>query len=547
MLKKPTLNSFLKENQESLTLETIHSSLIKSIKCLNTDPSQLTNLFIETVQQAPLAISITDKKATILYINDFFTALTGYSANEIIGKNESKLSYKQTPREVYRDLWQTINRKQVWQGQLINKHKSGKPYLAELTIAPLLDDAGEITHYLGMHQDISKQHETEEQIKNQKKIIESMINVSPNAMMVVDENQSIILENNKYKALSSDQNIQEPTTLFLSAIFAEINTDWEHLNAEKLDFNNIEIRLENTKHQSATYFSCSGNWFKERDVAAGSFFEAKFKSYLLLTFSDITQQRKKQEESYFNQLKTIMLEEEQIRTTRETLLGAIHHFKQPMNQIAAAAEILKHKDEKNDELKALLDQILDSGEASLKVLQNCIPEIPQGSMRPVNLNQILHEIMMLLSHQLLSNGVIIEWVPTKTLPSVLAYENKLRMLFKLIIDNAIEAFNNQTRDQSLLQGERILTIITTCEQSLLHIYVKDNGPGIPEELRARVFEPFFSTHDVIYKHPGMGLVISKEIVNQHHGIIEVCPDVVNGCCIHICMPVHPETTIEEHA
>ena len=96
-------------------------------------------LFVEAVEQAPVAISITDKKANILYANQAFSKVTGYSLSEIIGKNESILSNKATPQHVYYNLWHTISRNKIWHGQLVNRHKNGEPYLADLTVSPMQD------------------------------------------------------------------------------------------------------------------------------------------------------------------------------------------------------------------------------------------------------------------------------------------------------------------------------------------------------------------------------------------------------------------------
>ena len=108
---------------------------------------------LETVEQAPVAISITDVHAKILYVNAAFEALTGYTRDEICGQNESVLSCKTTPIEVYRELWNTIQGGQVWRGTLVNRTKSGERYLAELNIAPVMDNYHNITNFLGMHRD----------------------------------------------------------------------------------------------------------------------------------------------------------------------------------------------------------------------------------------------------------------------------------------------------------------------------------------------------------------------------------------------------------
>ena len=84
------------------------------------------SVFLETVEQAPVAISITDAKAYILYVNSTFEKLTGYQRKEIIGQNESLLSSKSTPVSIYKNLWKIINEGQIWKGTLINNKKRKK-------------------------------------------------------------------------------------------------------------------------------------------------------------------------------------------------------------------------------------------------------------------------------------------------------------------------------------------------------------------------------------------------------------------------------------
>jgi PAS domain S-box-containing protein len=73
-------------------------------------------LYFETVEQAPVAISITDAKANILYANAAFEKLTGYTRADVLGKNEAILSSNATPDSIYQQLWRTIRRKRPWTG-----------------------------------------------------------------------------------------------------------------------------------------------------------------------------------------------------------------------------------------------------------------------------------------------------------------------------------------------------------------------------------------------------------------------------------------------
>ncbi|QPK64712.1 nitrogen fixation negative regulator NifL [Methylomonas sp. LL1] len=501
------------------------------------------SLFVAAVDQSPVAISITDKKANILYINQAFTQVTGYQAAEILGENESKLSDKSTPRQVYYDLWHTISRKQVWHGRLVNRRKQGQRYLADLTISPMLDEHGSVSHYIGMHRDVTETHHAEQQVNNQKQLIESVINASPVAMVVLDKDNRIVLDNQMYKMLISELGHAEPALFFLDALRQELGDLWSSEMDLHNGFNNREIRVEGIGRRGTRWFSCSGNWFSENDTQADSFFSKQSRDYLLLSINDISLQRRQQEKLQLETLRSLMAEEEHMRSIRETLLGAMHQIRQPLNQIHAAIQIMAQRnDTHNQPLKELLNQVQSMGEETLSTLQRCVPEIPETAMMSVNINQLLHEVMLLYSYKFLANGVVIDWQPNPVLPSILGSENKLRMLFKQLIDNAVNAMNR------VGSKERSIHISTALENDWVRVALADSGPGIPVNQRNKVFEPFFTTqHNVGSAQSGMGLVMAREIVNQHSGIIEIDPDYSPGCCFNISFPCqHNASRVNTH-
>ncbi|MGR9086101.1 MAG: nitrogen fixation negative regulator NifL [Gammaproteobacteria bacterium] len=493
------------------------------------------SLFVRAVEQAPVAISITDKKANILYINDAFTEVTGYRAEDILGENESRLSDKCTPRQVYYDLWRTISRKQIWHGQLVNRRKQGERYLADLTIAPMLDDRGSISHYIGMHRDVTKDHHSEQQVNNQKQLIESVINAAPVAMVVLDSEHRIILDNQMYKMLISELGHGEPARFFLDALRQDMADCWPEGASLPRGFNNREVRVDAAGRRGTRWFSCSGNWFKEEDTCADSFFSRQSREYLLLSINDISLLRRQQEKLQLQTLHDMMSEEEHIRSIRETLLGAMHQVRQPLNQINAAIQLMTQRNDSNNKpLKELLSQVQAMGEETLTTLQRCVPEIPESAVVPVNLNQLLHEVMLLYSTKFLANGVVVDWLPNPVLPSILGSANKLRTLFKQLIDNAVNAMNRAG------SRERVIKISTTVDHDWVHVSLADTGPGIPFGQRNKVFEPFFTTQAMGSIQAGMGLVMAKEIVNQHSGMIAIDPDYCNGCCFNVSFPVCPK-------
>ncbi len=498
------------------------------------------SLFVKAVEQSPIAISITDKKANILYINDAFTIVTGYKASEILGENESKLSDKSTPRQVYYDLWHTISRKKIWHGQLVNRKKMGQRYLADLTIAPMLDEQGAISHFIGMHRDVTQSHHAEQQVTNQKQLIESVINASPVAMAVLDSDKRVVMDNQMYKMLISELDKSEPALFFLESLESDMGNIWDNPNRTH-GFANYEIRFEGIGRRGTRWFSCSGNWFTENDTCADNFFVKQSKDYLLLTINDISQLRRQQEYQQIQALRMMLTEEEHIRSIRETLLGAMHQICQPLNQINAAIQIMAQRnDGRNKALKDLLSQVQEMGEETLETLQRCVPEIPESAIVPVNLNQLLHEVMLLFSTKFLANGVVVDWLPNPVLPSILGSANKLRMLFKQLIDNAVNALN---RAGSV---ERMIKIITSVDKEWVHVSIADTGPGIPLNQHSKVFEPFFTTEVMGGVQAGMGLVMVKEIVNQHNGMIAIDPDYQNGCSFNLSFPICPKHIITVH-
>lgn len=510
--------------------------------CKESQTTTLMNcLFSEAVKQAPVAISITDKRANILYVNQAFSEITGYAQEESIGHNESMLSDRCTPPTVYQELWQRLQDKQIWQGRLVNRHKEGARYLAEVTIAPILDDQGETSHFIGMHRDITHYYSLERQVVNQKVLIESVVDSMPMAMVLLDETDRIVLDNQMYKTLTSDLGMREPSRIFLQILRDEMGPLWDQLKTKQTAFNHRTIRFDRGGRHAPRWFECSGTWFTRGDDSVDGFFKESRHTYLLLTLNDVTQRKRQEEELRINALKAMMAEEEKIQSLRETLSAAIHHMQGPVNLLNAARTMLMRRapEQQNPALLDILDQILLAGEQSIGQLTNCIPEATDLTMTRVNLNQLLHECIVLLTDRLLARGIVVDWKPTPVLPTLMGYENRLRAMFKQIIENAIDAMN---------QGgsQRELRISSWSDKELIHVCIDDTGPGIPEHLHVKVFEPFFSTRSSgARRHSGMGLAMAQEVINQHLGLIRIDPNYKEGCRVHIQFNLHQKQTVQE--
>lgn len=121
------------------------------------------------VEQSPTVIVITNAEGDIEYANPRFTQITGYSIEEVYGQNPRVLK-GDTPVEVYSTLWGTIRGGNVWEGDFHNKKKDGTFYWEHAIIAPIKNDAGSITNYLAIKEDITEQRSIEEQLRQSQKM-----------------------------------------------------------------------------------------------------------------------------------------------------------------------------------------------------------------------------------------------------------------------------------------------------------------------------------------------------------------------------------------
>ena len=117
----------------------------------------------QMVEQSPTCIMLTDTNGAIEYVNPRFLELTGYTFNEVIGKNPRVLKSGETPMEKYSELWHTITAGKTWQGEFINKKKNGGLYRELVSISPLKNAEGKISGYIAFKSDITEIRTLEEE------------------------------------------------------------------------------------------------------------------------------------------------------------------------------------------------------------------------------------------------------------------------------------------------------------------------------------------------------------------------------------------------
>lgn len=486
-------------------------------------------LYFETVEQAPVAISITDASANILYVNAAFEHLSGYLRDEVLGKNQSILSSNATPDSIYRQLWRTIQRKKTWTGTLVNQRKGGDEYLAELIISPVLDSSGEIAYFLGMHRDVTREHELASALRQQKMRIENVLDAAPTVMVLLDAEGEIILDNMEYKKLFGDLRGREPLPLIRAALREQAGFDPVERTVPATDdgndFKNVEVSLDIPGSLGPRWFSCSGTRISEQDGSARGYFGRgkRGDARLLLLATDVTARHREIERAHLEHLRARIAEQRLAQGMREALAAASYQIQTPLNLLRAASVMFANGSGTFEGFAPTLAQITATSEQALRTLQAALPDEIVEPGVSVNVNELLRHVLALETDALLSSGVTVDWRPAHVLPEITARQTELRSLFKNLIDNALQATREGGRSQ------RELHIGTRALDDTVEVCIQDSGPGFPRGDRYKAFEPFYIGWRHRRGRAGMGLPLAQEIANQHGGSIELDPDYTDGC------------------
>ncbi len=112
------------------------------------------------------AMVITSARNEIVSVNPAFTAITGYSAQEALGRNPGMLSARTHSKEFYRDMWAKLTERGAWSGEVLNRKKNGETYVEWLSIKRVLDDKGQLTHHVAVFSDITERKATQDRTRH---------------------------------------------------------------------------------------------------------------------------------------------------------------------------------------------------------------------------------------------------------------------------------------------------------------------------------------------------------------------------------------------
>lgn len=229
---------------------------------------------------------------------------------------------------------------------------------------------------------------------------------------------------------------------------------------------------------------------------------------------------------------------EKLTALGELLAGVAHELNNPLSVVVGQALML-HEEADDAGIVRRVGMISDAAERCAKIVKTFLAMARQKPTRlePTDIVPIVETALDVVSYALRNDGVAVETDFGVDLPRVLADSDQITQVFVNLLVNAGHAVEGRKNPRILVatyhDRARNLVVAT----------VTDNGPGVPEELRARIFEPFFTTKSV-GQGTGIGLAMSHRIVSTHGGMLELCLGTERGAQFKVSLPVTTEVSPE---
>jgi PAS domain S-box-containing protein len=460
------------------------------------------------------AVVLTDENGNILEVNDAFCRITGYSKDEVIGKNPRILKSGLHDANFYKEMWNSILTKGYWKGEIINKKKNGELYFALLSISSIKDEVHGLTYYLGIQSDMTERKKAEEQIRYQANLLENV-------------NDAIIAADLNYRITSWNKAAEK-----MYGYKAEEVIGKEISEVVKVEFPGL------TREQVRQILQEKGFW-KGEAIHYNRFGEKIYVSSSLSIIRDIngnpigtvginrdiTEQRKAEEKLklYAEQLEIANAQLQKLNKLKsEFLANTSHELRTPLNSIIGFLNLIKEGlYESKEEMMQFVDNALMSARHLLNIINDIldIAKIEAGKLEltieDVEVSELLQEVWTLSHVQAEQKKLEYRMIYPEKPIFIRGDRNRLKQILLNLIGNAIKF----THKGGITVKAEVFEEKGHCQFSVI-----DTGIGISKEKQAKLFQKFVQADGTTtrkYGGTGLGLAITKSLVEMMGGVIEL--------------------------
>jgi histidine kinase len=261
------------------------------------------------------------------------------------------------------------------------------------------------------------------------------------------------------------------------------------------------------------------------------------KDALIATTTDVTESVRKDAQ---------FTEASKMATLGEMATGVAHELNQPLSVIQIGTDFFRDCVRQDqvippDELTLVSEQMAEQVDRATRII-NHLREFGRRAdiqVEEIDINKPLGGVFTLLSEQLRLRGIKVVLDLKEGLPRIMADSNRLEQVFMNLVVNARQTIEEKKQETAGVAPENTLTVRSFQENGRVVVTVTDTGKGIPETIREKIFQPFFTTKKV-GKGTGLGLSISYEIVKDYKGTIEAESAEGKGSTFKITFPVREE-------
>jgi len=487
------------------------------------DSNELLQLRLLALDATANAVVITDRDGLIVWVNQAFTRLTGFAADEAVGRTPTILKSGEQEAGVYRDLWATIRAGHVWRGRLVNRRKDGTVYTEDETITPVTRADGEITHFIAVKQDVTEYQEIHERLEARDDLFRILLENALDIITILDPDGTIRYESPAVLRILG----WEPHEL-------EGHRAFEFMPEEDAA---RAIALLQSLHSTPGATGTLAFRFRHKD-GSWRILEAIGKNMLdhpmlagfLVNSRDVTERQRVEDE--LARQRAARLQNEKLADMGTLLAGVAHELNNPLTVVSGYSSILRQTLAEGPP-RERVDRIASAAERCVRIVRNFLALARQHppERQRVKPNQIIREAVELLAYPLRVDNIEVRLELAEDLPTLWADPHQLHQVVVNLITNAHQAMHGNASSRRLTIRSRF-----TAATSRVTLEVTDTGSGIPPEVLGRIFEPFFTTKPV-GQGTGLGLPLCLGIVEGHGGTIRADSEVGAGTTLTIELPV----------
>lgn len=406
------------------------------------------------------------------------------------------------------------------------KKRTGEQFSALVTCNALLDNKGRVIGYQGLNIDITDRKRMEREIREVNQFLSKLIESSLNCIVVTDMKGNILIFNKAAEELLGYRADEVIGKMNVKNIYPP--------GVAKEVMGKMRSRDYGGTGRLQSFPMVHKNRWGE--VIDGS-----------LSASIIYDDRGNEVATIgiFVDLRPILKMENTLRETQQQLLQSeklaamgrltsqiAHELNNPIYGIMNTLELLKTEIPPDSKRRKILDMSLSETVRLADMLRNMLSfsKPQEEKRREINVNELLENIMIFFEKQMRESNITVRINLDKYLPSILASPNQLRQVMLNIVHNAKDA----------MPRGGTLTVETQSKDEDIIINIKDTGMGIPEEIRDKIFDAFFTTKHKV-KGVGLGLSVCYGIIKDHGGSIRVKSKIDKGSTFSVILPQRSST------